>query len=129
MTESPTCYCGSSMNLRESRYGKFWGCARWPACDGKVGCHPGTDTPLGFPAGPETRQARIDAHDALDALWQPLGKRWRGRAYRFVADGIEFDGDLHMGESDLETCQKIVAFARDLGPEDLEEWHREEIER
>lgn len=28
--------CGAAMASRKGRYGAFWGCARYPACDGKL---------------------------------------------------------------------------------------------
>ncbi|MBT7241214.1 MAG: hypothetical protein HN878_01870 [Candidatus Diapherotrites archaeon] len=32
---SPKCpECSSPMSLRESKYGKFWGCTAFPMCDG-----------------------------------------------------------------------------------------------
>jgi len=32
---APTCpECNSLMSLRESKYGKFWGCSAYPMCDG-----------------------------------------------------------------------------------------------
>lgn len=35
MSGNPTCpRCSSSMRLRSGRYGKFWGCSRYPGCKG-----------------------------------------------------------------------------------------------
>lgn len=32
---APKCpNCGLSMRVRESKYGKFWGCPAFPMCDG-----------------------------------------------------------------------------------------------
>lgn len=39
-------------------------------CGAYTGCHAGTEKPLGRPAGPETRKARMAAHAAFDPLWQ-----------------------------------------------------------
>jgi ssDNA-binding Zn-finger/Zn-ribbon topoisomerase 1 len=36
-TEAPLCpKCKVPMKLRESKYGKFWGCTAFPMCDGVV---------------------------------------------------------------------------------------------
>jgi len=33
--KAPSCpNCGLEMNIRESKYGKFWGCKAFPMCDG-----------------------------------------------------------------------------------------------
>ncbi|MBN1940667.1 MAG: topoisomerase DNA-binding C4 zinc finger domain-containing protein [Candidatus Diapherotrites archaeon] len=33
--KSPNCpNCGLQMKLRESKYGKFWGCTAFPMCNG-----------------------------------------------------------------------------------------------
>lgn len=48
----------------------------WPlayccsSCGARVGCHPGTDIPLGSLADGPTMQARREAHDAFDRLWR-----------------------------------------------------------
>jgi len=51
-------------------------------CDGclaYVGCHLGTTNPLGTPAGPELRRARLILHEKMiDPLWQ---NAWRDPAY------------------------------------------------
>jgi ssDNA-binding Zn-finger/Zn-ribbon topoisomerase 1 len=115
---SVQCYCGADARLRRSKYGPFWSCSLWPECDGTVGCHPGTTTPLGTLADKATRQARIKAHDAFDALWQPLGKSYRATAYRMLAEELEVD-EAHMGEMSREDCERVVEWAEALGPEDV----------
>ena len=117
---NPTCYCGAPARLRKSRYGPFWSCSRWPECDGTVGCHPGTTTPLGSLADKETRQARKRAHDAFDVLWKPLGREYRATAYRMLADELELD-EAHMGEMSREECERVVEWSEGMGPEDVEE--------
>lgn len=47
---------------------KFYVC---DSCRGSYcGCHPDTTTPLGYPCGPQTRKARMAAHDVIDAIWR-----------------------------------------------------------
>ena len=125
----PTCYCGAPAKLRSSVHGHFWSCSRWPHCDGKVGCHPGTMTPLGTLANQATSQARIKAHRALDALWEPMGKdraRFRGLAYRWLERELDIE-DPHIGEMDEETALRVVELCEDMGPEDLLEAFEESL--
>lgn len=45
----------------------IWVC---DVCMGRVGCHPGGNEPLGTPAGPDLRRARMLLHDKmLDPIW------------------------------------------------------------
>lgn len=82
---------------------KFWVCSE---CDAHVGCHSGTARPLGSLANRELRQARMKAHAVFDPIWR-RGKMRRGQAYRWLEEKLGF-GPVHIGESDLETCRKIV---------------------
>lgn len=123
-TVAPTCYCGAPARLRTSRFGPFWGCTRYPECDGVVGCHPGTEKPLGELADKATRTARKEAHDAFDALWKPMEPecgRYRRAAYRWLGEELDLD-DPHMGEMDRETALAVVEACEGMGPEDLEDW-------
>lgn len=100
----------------------FWACDRYPTCDAYVGCHPGTETPLGRLANKELRQWKSRAHAVFDPLWQEKLRRRRaergaeykkqyarGSAYRWLACqlGISFD-DCHIGMFDVETCKRVV---------------------
>lgn len=83
----------------------FWRCA----CGAYVGCHPGTETPLGTPADAPLRRARGLLHERLDALWRGrvTGKgKARVRAYALLADrmGLERD-ECHIGNFTLEQCR------------------------
>lgn len=82
---------------------RFWLCR---PCNAYVGCHPGTERPLGPPAGPALRQLRLLAHEALDPLWQS-GRFKRAQVYRELSRRLGFE--VHVGQSDEETCRKIIA--------------------
>lgn len=97
---------------------------RCDGCGAYVGCHPGGTRPLGTPAGPELRAARMKLHDRMiDPLWQTADKsggyeaatkgsrrriqrRARDRVYLFLADrlGIARE-DCHTGMFDLDRCR------------------------
>lgn len=119
---APTCpYCNHLAELTNSAevyggrdFGKMvWRCRR---CEAWVGCHPGTNTPLGRLANAELRKAKIAAHDAFDSLWRRKHVkeggskgRARGAGYRWLAEqlGIE-PASCHIGMFDVELCKRVV---------------------
>ncbi len=112
-------YCGASAKLvggdviyphRGDLYDKkFWHCS---PCKAYVGCHPGTETPLGRLADSDLRKAKMAAHAAFDPLWRE-GSMSRGAAYAWLAKALELSpDDCHMGMFDLAGCQKVVDACR-----------------
>ncbi len=92
--------CDGSLELRESRYGLFYGCENFPKCRASHGAHP-DGSPLGIPADTETKQARIAAHELFDRI---LTKRKR---YAWLA---KFNGvPDHIGEMSQEHCALLIA--------------------
>ena len=57
--------CSADMVLRNSRFGKFYGCSTFPLCKATHGAHP-NGKPLGFPANKELKQLRMKAHRELE---------------------------------------------------------------
>ena len=108
MTERLTCpECGSTMSLRSSRYGLFYGCDEFPKCRASHGAHP-DGRPLGIPANAETKQWRMKAHEASDGLWKS-GRMGRNEAYVWLAEQIGLSrDDCHIGRFDIEQCKRIV---------------------
>ena len=101
--------CGAPMVLRESRYGPFYGCSRFPECRGSHGAHRDTGKPLGTPADRETKKARIEAHRAFDALWRSR-KMTRTQAYQWMREAMGLDKDgAHIGLFTKEQCVRLVA--------------------
>lgn len=86
---------------------RFWLCANDNAW---VGCHPGTERPLGRLANTELRQAKMDAHAAFDPLWKS-GRMKRKEAYAWLAKQLGVER-IHIGESDIETCHRIRDLCR-----------------
>lgn len=92
----------------------FWKCDQ---CGAYVGCHPGTDRPLGRLADAELRGAKMTAHDAFDALWKRKhGQRHspkmgsRSLAYAWLAEKLGIDmNDCHIGYFDVTTCRRVAA--------------------
>lgn len=119
MSKEPVCgYCGK---VSEKVSGKdvyplradlstrqFYKCR---PCDAFIGCHPGTDIPLGTLADAKLRKMRSKAHTQFDPLWKG-GFLKRKQAYAALAKylGIHVDA-CHVGLFDSETCEKVVTFS------------------
>lgn len=90
---------------------KFYACFQ---CKAWVGCHPGTDVPLGRLANAALRRWRGRAHHAFDALWQRIGAPMsRTEAYAWLANGLGIAGeDCHIGMFEEEACKRTVELAR-----------------
>jgi len=101
--------CGEPMRLKSSRYGPFYGCSRWPECTATHGAHP-DGKPLGIPADTETKQWRIRAHAAFDAIWKhQRSKKARGRAYRWMQMAMNMgEAEAHIGRFTKEQCQLLI---------------------
>ena len=99
--------CEAPMVLRDSRYGKFYGCSRFPRCRGTIGAHP-DGTPLGIPANKATKGARIRAHDVFDRLWM-TSLMTRDGAYRWMCRVMDLSEDeAHIGKFTIEQCETLI---------------------
>lgn len=108
-----TCpYCGKPAKLVDSieiyktrSYGKAYLCKE---CDAYVGCHKGTDRPLGRLANAELRMWKQRAHAAFDILWQT--KEFdRKSAYAWLADKLDIPIEsCHIGMFDVDRCQQVI---------------------
>ena len=105
-------FCGGKAEFVENKevYGKnfgksfmMWLCRK---CDARVGVHENDpDRPLGTMANKDLRIWRIRAHEAIDHLWKS-GKIKRRDVYQSL--NAYFKRDIHIGESDIRTCQQII---------------------
>lgn len=94
-------------------YGPMWVC---PPCKAWVGCHPGTEKPLGGLANAELRALKIKAHAAFDPLWQGKMRRdgcSKGKArragYAWLAAQLGIDvKKCHIGYMNMDECQRVV---------------------
>jgi zinc-finger-containing domain len=120
-------YCGAGAALMASSadvyhgrdYGPLWACM---PCGAWVGCHKGTDRPLGRLANKELREWKVKAHAAFDPLWKrKLEKRRqergadypqgaaRGSGYKWLAEQLGIpQKDCHVGLFDVEMCKRVV---------------------
>lgn len=106
--------CGAPMKLRHSpKYGPFFGCIRYPECDGTHGCH-ADGKPLGIPANKATKEARMRAHAMFDQLW--LNRGWsRQGAYAWMREAMGMTkGEAHIGRFDIEQCERLILLCADV---------------
>lgn len=96
-----------------SSYGPMWVCV---PCNAWVGCHPGTEKPLGGLANAELRAWKIKAHAAFDPLWHGKMRRDRctkGKArragYAWLAKELSIDvKKCHIGYMNIDECRRVV---------------------
>lgn len=86
-------------------YGKSYMCYWCKTCDAYVGCHNNTKKPLGTMANRELREWRKKVHAVIDPYWK-LGNMKRGQVYAELKK--IFGHAVHVGESDIEMCKKLV---------------------
>jgi len=100
--------CGQDMILKKSKYGPFYGCAKFPSCRAAHGAH-SDGRPLGIPANKATKRARIAAHKTFDMLWDgdnPL--MGRKDAYRWMQNAMDLSKeDAHIGRFSEEQCEQL----------------------
>ena len=107
VSEHACAECGAEMRLKPSRFGPFYGCVRWPGCEGTAGAHP-DGRPLGRPADAGTKLARQCAHAAFDALWKgQIAFESRGKAYKWLAEQMGVK-EIHIGDSFGDDLVKIT---------------------
>jgi ssDNA-binding Zn-finger/Zn-ribbon topoisomerase 1 len=92
------------MILRNSRFGKFYGCSKFPLCEATHGAHP-DGKPLGFPANKELKLLRIRAHKKLEeqfGKWDTMTKQKKGEMYKWLAGNTRSGHIAQMNEKDIE---------------------------
>lgn len=109
----PRCGAGAELVPSAEIYGRSYGGPRWrcaDGCDAHVGCHPGTDEPLGTLADAEMREARGGVHAMLDRLWRT--GRERDAIYAALAQHMGILPEkCHIGMFDVEQCQQARDWA------------------
>jgi hypothetical protein len=96
-------------------------------CEAYVGCHPGTDRALGYPAGKETRGARMYVHKVLDPLWREQiverKGRARGNVYLYLANRMGLHPDhCHTAMFTIEQCRHAYRILKNANYPDIALW-------
>lgn len=83
----------------------IWECK---PCDARVGCHPGTTSPLGRLANDQLRALKVEAHAKFDPLWQS-GQMKRPDAYAWLASELEIEKSrCHIGYFNEDMCERVI---------------------
>ncbi len=110
-------YCNQEAIWTENKaiygknYGKSYMCYYCKPCHAYVGCHENTRKPLGTLANAETREWRKKAHSAIDPFWKEYGMK-RDKVYLILKKKL--GKEIHVGESDIEMCKKIIEVAKTI---------------
>lgn len=91
-------------------YGKSYMAYYCKPCDAYVGCHNNTKKALGTMANAELREWRKKAHAHIDPVWKS-GDKKRGDIYAILKEKL--GRPIHIGESDIEICKKIIKIQLD----------------
>jgi hypothetical protein len=87
-------------------YGPIWYCKE---CQAWVGCHRGTNKPLGRLANAELRRMKCLAHASFDKLWRGKSAFTRRAAYEWLAEEMGLPVEqTHIGMFDVEQCNKCI---------------------
>ena len=115
-------YCGAKAKLVDQlvvyhrRYGrkkdKMWVCGNYPDCDAYVGCHPGTEIPLGRLADQKLRNFKQEAHRQFDPLWK-CGLMTRAEAYEWLAVMLYISREeCHIGKFNVGQCKRVIEICK-----------------
>lgn len=117
--DDPCPYCGGPVSHRtgadiyphrpDLHRGHYWACE---ACDARVGCHPGTTSPLGRLADRRLRWLRRRAHQEFDRLWKG-GPATRHESYIWLRRFLCLRKDeAHIGMFDEAICLRLILACR-----------------
>ncbi|MDO5595043.1 MAG: zinc-finger-containing protein, partial [Eubacteriales bacterium] len=74
----------------------------------RVGCHKGTNRPLGNVANEVLRLKRRETHQVFDCFWQENGMT-RTQAYKWLARRMNLsEKNAHIGGFEMDQCQQVI---------------------
>ena len=96
---------GASTNRLGMKNERIYQCQN---CNARVGCHKGTNRPLGNVANEVLRLKRIETHQVFDSLWKQRHMS-RTAAYKWLAKQMGLsEGTAHIGGFEMDQCQKAI---------------------
>ena len=111
-------YCGGVIRLMPAR--KIYGASTdrlglaseniylCQNCNARVGCHKGTNRPLGNVANEVLRLKRRETHQVFDQYWQSSGLS-RTKAYKWLAGQMNLpEKNAHIGGFEMDQCQQVI---------------------
>lgn len=90
-------------------------------CNAYVGCHRGTNKPLGKLANTVLRLKRQETHVVFDGFWRAQG--WtRKQAYAWLARAMRLDADdAHIACFEMDDCEQAIELCRHYKPAEKKE--------
>ena len=77
-------------------------------CNARVGCHKGTERPLGNVANETLRLKRIETHHVFDAYWKAQHMTRTG-AYKWLSQQMRLPvKQAHIGGFEMDQCQQVI---------------------
>lgn len=114
-------YCGSKASKRPASYvygekadksSYLYVCDRYPVCDSYVAAHEKSGLPMGTLANADLRKLRIEAHKALDIIWQS-GYMSRTQEYKWLQAKLDLPAsEMHIGHFNEYYCKLLIAECR-----------------
>ncbi len=110
-------YCNNEAPWVENKelygknYGKSYMMYLCKPCNAYVGCHENTRKPLGTMTNSEGREWRKKAHAAIDPLWK---SKQMSRNDVYTCLKVALGKEIHVGESDVEQCKRIIEIAESI---------------
>lgn len=111
-------YCGGVIRLAPAR--KIYGASTdrlglageniylCQNCNARVGCHKGTNRPLGNVANEVLRLKRRETHQVFDQYWQSSGLS-RTKAYKWLTGQMNLpEKNAHIGGFEMDQCQQVI---------------------
>jgi len=84
----------------------FWRCE---PCGAYVGCHPGTQKPLGILADEILRRWKSKTHAAFDPIWRGNREMSRKQAYSWLASELKIHkSQCHIGMFNIDMCKRVI---------------------
>lgn len=127
------CSVNIELTTNDKIYGRIYG--NWPKiyycndCTAAVGCHPGTEIPLGRMADRETRKLRTKAHNAFDPLWRN-GYMTRSRAYDWLAATLGIDyTECHISWLSKEQLKHVIEFCSEYLEQNAKALERRKVKQ
>lgn len=127
-------YCGAEVILKDASFiyhsnkskewGKVWVCSSYPKCNSYVGCHKGTEIPLGRLANARLRTLKKEAHRQFDPMWKS-GLMDRREAYKWLSKMLDIpQQECHIGMFDIKMCQRVIHLCRNQNNPTLDNYRK-----
>lgn len=100
------CLCGADMSLQNGKFGTYYSCNDWPACDL-------TRNSKGSWSDKRTRDARFMAHLSFDVLWKE-GALTRSEAYAWLSREMGISPKkCHIALMNVNQCRRVIKLSNE----------------